>query len=225
MNLGEKIAKSKENHDRRPQDFYATPAEVTQALLEYFAFPKRMKIREPCCGTGEMAVVLEHYGHEVHASDIEDRGYGVAGVDYIAESELDEEHYDFDAVITNPPFSNAEAIIRRALRDAPIVAMLLPSGYWHSARRAKLFEARRPHAILNLLWRPVFAEERGASPLMNVQWTVWMDNAEDSCRLTMFDVLHRPAATVPMTTPLQRLEKALAANATFRHGDGLDELF
>ena len=195
MSLADKIAASKARWERRPQDFYGTPPEVTQALLDYMAFSKKMKIREPCCGEGHMAEVLREAGHTVVSSDLEYRGYGRGGVDYCSLPETDSDYYDMEAVITNPPFSEATAIILRALRDAPIVCILLPSGFWHAAGRAELFKTRRPEIILNLTWRPVFAEERGASPLMNVQWTVWLDDTGfdgPRKRLTYFDLLHRP---------------------------------
>jgi len=217
VNLGDKIAASKANHERRPQDYYATPPDVTQALLDYLKLDK-MKVREPCCGTGEMAEVLKAYGHTVSASDIEDRGYGDRFFDYTTLPEVDPSYYDFEAVITNPPFSCAEQIIRRALRDAPIVAMLLPSGYWHSSRRAKLFKLRRPLVILNLTWRPVFVEERGTSPLMNVMWTVWMDNSDITLKVTYFDLLQRPERPIRITTPISRLAAAVHRNCNARNG-------
>ncbi len=217
MNLGEKIAASKANHERRPQDYYATPPDVTQALLDYLKLG-RLKVREPCCGTGEMAEVLKAYGHTVSASDIEDRGYGDSFFDYTKLPEIDPSYYDFEAVITNPPFSCAERIIRRALRDAPIVAMLLPSGYWHSVRRAGLFKLRRPQVILNLTWRPVFVEDRGTSPLMNVLWTVWIEDEGETTKTTYFDLLKRPEQPISISTPSSRLLSALNRNRDARYG-------
>lgn len=176
MNLGETIAASKERWDRKPGDLYPTPPEATEALLDYLFLLGRKKIREPCCGAGHISKVLEAHGHEVTSSDLYDTGYGKSGVDYLKTREKHPRYYDFGAVITNPPFSLAERFIRRALRDAPLVAMFLPNDYWHAESRRRLFESRPPMVVLALTWRPVFLEkERGKSPLANFIWTVWND--------------------------------------------------
>lgn len=176
MNLGETIAASKERWDRKPADFYPTPVEATEALLQYLFFLGSRRIREPCCGMGHISKVLEAHGHEVTSSDLMHTGYGEGGIDYLQTREINPRFYDFDAVITNPPFSLAEQFIRRALRDAPLVAMFLPNNYWHAESRRVLFESRPPMAVLALTWRPAFLEkERGKSPLSNFIWTVWND--------------------------------------------------
>lgn len=202
MNHAETVQAAKAAWDRKPQDFYATPVDVTQVLCERMALdrqPLPLLIREPCCGEGHISEVLRHYGHTVDSSDIRHTGYGSGGVDYLASR--DHSHtYPYDAVITNPPFSDAEAFIRRALEDAPLVAMLLPSGFWHARGRSRLFESRPPQAILALTWRPAFLEaERGKSPLMNCIWTVWADldngRAEGCCT---YHTIDRPAFPCPV---------------------------
>jgi hypothetical protein len=217
MSLADKIRDAKAQWERKPQDFYPTPANVTQALLDYMKFSGPMRVHEPCCGEGHMAYVLERAGCEVTASDIEYTGYGQGGVDYLTLPEGNPEFYDYDAVITNPPFSKAEDIIRRAMRDAPIVAMLLPSGYWHGVRRSMLFETRRPEIILSLTWRPAFLEEeRGKNPLMNVDWVVWIDDSEYTGiqkRLTSFDLLHQPVRFPQIPKPTTEMLMS-------RHGNG-----
>ena len=57
--------------------------------------------------------------------------------------------------------------------------MLLKSQYWHAAKRAQLFREIPPSYVLPLTWRPdfLFKErngEKGASPLMDVMWCVWL---------------------------------------------------
>jgi predicted RNA methylase len=176
MNLGDKIALSKDRWERKPADHYPTPAEATEALLSYLFLLGSLRVREPCCGQGHISKVLEAHGHRVTSSDLHDMGYGETGIDYLKTREKSARFYDFDAVITNPPFSLAEQFIRRALRDAPLVAMFLPNNYWHAEGRRRLFESRPPMVVLALTWRPAFLEkERGKSPLSNFVWTVWND--------------------------------------------------
>lgn len=184
MNRAETINESKRRWDRKPADFYPTPPEVTRALILWLRErgvtsqkgSRQRRVHEPCCGEGHISEVLIGAGFDVTSHDLYDMSYGISGVDYLRTPERNARYYDYDMVVTNPPFSLAERFIRRALRDAPVVAMFLPTEYWHAKTRARLFRSRPPMAILALTWRPVFlAEERGTSPLANYAWTVWAD--------------------------------------------------
>ena len=50
-------------YEREGQDFYATPAWVTEALLRHVRF--RGPVWEPCCGDGAMSSVLAGHGYEL----------------------------------------------------------------------------------------------------------------------------------------------------------------
>lgn len=221
LNHAETVQAAKDNWERVPRDYYPTPPETTQALVDFLAPLGRLRVLEPCCGEGHIARVLEAAGHDVVASDIRDTGYGEGGVDYLAKPEAPDDAYEFDAVITNPPFSHAEDVIRRALRDAPLVAMLLGNDYWHAASRARLFNSRKPRAVLALTWRPIFLVERGSSPLANMAWTVWDDEHEGDTRYLVvnkppsFPALPPPDAAVRIarTGLLDGLRASLAARA------------
>lgn len=149
----------KEN--RKPMDFYPTPPDVTQALLDMLDIPKGATIWEPACGAGDLARVLSNNGYKTILTDIQ---YGQdflttdlpAGVDWI---------------ITNPPFSLADKFIERAWEFKKPFALLLKSQYWHAAKRLELFYDCTPSCIFPLTWRPDF-DGRGA-PLMDVMWCVW----------------------------------------------------
>ena len=49
--------------DRQKDDFYATPPEATQKLLDVEKFDG--KIYEPCCGQGHISKVLNDNGYDV----------------------------------------------------------------------------------------------------------------------------------------------------------------
>src|SRR5215470_5861126 len=67
---------------RADHDFYPTPPEAVRALLsvEQFDGP----IWEPACGDGAISRVLEEQGHQVTSTDLIDRGYGEADVDFLS---------------------------------------------------------------------------------------------------------------------------------------------
>lgn len=116
-----------------------------------------------------MTRVFDEYGHISVGTDIQ------GGNDYLKE----ERPILLDAIITNPPFSLSEKFIRKACEEAPLVAMLLKSQYWHAKSRYSLYYSNVPTYILPLTWRPNFTGREKAAPTMEVAWTVWVKGNHD----------------------------------------------
>lgn len=154
---------------RSANDHYPTPPECTVALMEMLNLPFLSSVWEPACGKGDLSKVMIEHDVCVYSTDLIDYGYGNGILDYLSSAPP----RDFDAIITNPPFSIADKFILKAVKEARIVAMLLKSQYWHAKSRAGLFRATRPKYILPLTWRPNFVASRGKSPVMEMMWTVW----------------------------------------------------
>ena len=89
---------------REANDFYPTPAWVTEALLNHV--PLRGPVWEPCCGDGALARVIEARGHAVVATDLGDRGYGTGGMDFFAQTAPPP---GCQAIVTNPPYGDGGA--------------------------------------------------------------------------------------------------------------------
>lgn len=181
------IIGAQKTHARKAADFYPTPVDASQVLLDQLQLAAGTSVWEPACGDGAMAQVLEANALQVTATDLRiDSGYGQGGVDFLAADSI-----PCDWIITNPPFNVAPEFIEKALSITPNVAMLLKSQFWHARRRIELFERLPPALILALTWRPSFLEaERGSSPLMDVMWVVWMDGDTSST----YRPVRRPAA-------------------------------
>jgi len=91
---------------RADHDFYPTPPEAVRALLSVESFDA--PIWEPACGDGAIARELEAHGHEVHATDLIDRGYGAGDHDFLSPvtfTRVTLEHPHLKHVVTNPPYS------------------------------------------------------------------------------------------------------------------------
>lgn len=105
-------------------NFYPTPPEATRALLSVEDFDG--PVWEPACGEGHIAHVLGEAGLDVVATDLNDRGYGTVGVDFLIQSAMRGKH-----IVTNPPYGAglADAFIERSLaftrESGGKVAMLL----------------------------------------------------------------------------------------------------
>jgi hypothetical protein len=133
---------------------------------------------EPACGPGAIVRVLRAANRTVYATDL---------VDY-ASPDQDESGWDFlmerqlpigvQAIVTNPPFKNAEAFVTKALELSPIVIMLLRLAFLESEKRRGILDngkLARVHVYRNRL--PMIHRDgwQGpkASSAMAFAWFVW----------------------------------------------------
>lgn len=100
-------------------DFIQTPPIATELLMEVEGFDGG--IWEPACGRGAISKVLAQHGYRVRSTDLIDRGFGTADVNFF------EQKVRVDNIVTNPPYSLFCEFISHALRLARRkVALLLP---------------------------------------------------------------------------------------------------
>ena len=184
------ILANRSSSKRSKSDFYPTPPECTQALVDFLGLLKEYVIWEPACGAGHISEVLKFNGYQVISTDLYDRGYGDGIEDF-----LTSDGKECDMIITNPPFSLAEAFIRKCLSFGKPFALLLKSQYWHSAKRRELFFEHKPAWVLPLTWRPDFEfGTRGGSPTMEAMWVVWDSTP---CVTTSYIPLEKPRRETP----------------------------
>lgn len=195
MTIGVMVAggRAKGDKGRDPLDFDPTPLEATAALVlaESLALKGR-NIWEPACGDGRMVDELTRHGlNVVAASDVEDRAQGRFQRANFLDAPLPD---GCTAIITNPPFNQAEKFIRRALADhrIPYLALLLKATFWHAAVRIGLHNRFPPTAYLPLCWRLDFRGQ--GNPVMDCQWVVWDARQTGSCRV---ELLPKPQETHP----------------------------
>lgn len=105
---------------RPNDDHYATPRAAVYPLVRHLALPHH--IEEPACGEGHIAEVLKEYGYKVTASNLIDRGYGKSGRDFLLQKKR-----RAPAMVTNPPFSLADAFMLHAIELGYDVACLFLS--------------------------------------------------------------------------------------------------
>ena len=167
------------NGQRHERDFYPTPIECTQALLNFLK-EKNVKINkvwECACGELHMSNIIEQNGIDVISTDI------LTGTDFIT-AEVPDNNIDW--IITNPPFNVAEKFIERAFSLNLPFAFLLKSQFWHSKKRYPLFEKTKPSYVLPLTWRPDFTGQ--GSSLLDMAWVVWGLNTKE----TIYQPLQKP---------------------------------
>lgn len=160
--------------EREKDDFYATPAPSTAALLRVEKFDGA--IWEPACGDGAISKVLQAHGHDVLSTDLVDRGYGDRGIDFLMEWQARAPN-----VVTNPPFKLASQFVRRALSlTTGKVAMLLKVGFLEGVERSDLYDIEPFARLWVFRRRQTFLKGGNQSVTMNgaggmiaYGWFVW----------------------------------------------------
>jgi len=156
--------------DLEGPDFYPTPEWATHALIGSEKFEGR--IWEPACGDGTMVRVLRDTGREVDASDLFDRGYGEAGVDFLRSDRRVEN------IVTNPPYNSAEGFVEAGLRQATHkVCLLLRLAFLEGANRQRTIFAKTPPARVlvfseRITFYPAGAVVKGTGTTAYA-WFVW----------------------------------------------------
>lgn len=120
----------------RRSDAYDTPEVAVWPLALVERLPRY--IWEPACGTGNIVIPLRALGHEVYATDLNDRGCpgSTSRIDFLLPGPFP----PVQAIITNPPYSLAEQFVEVALERAPLVIMLLRLAFLESEKRSDILD-------------------------------------------------------------------------------------
>lgn len=135
---------NKRNAEAEPHDYYATEPRATELLLQNEIF--QGPIWEPACGEGHISKVLWDCLYEVYSSDLIQRGFGDAGVDFLSRPF---DSWDGD-IITNPPYKYAKEFVEEALRvvtPGHKVAMFLKLTFLEGQARRELFRLYPPRTV------------------------------------------------------------------------------
>ena len=162
-------------HAERGLDLYETPPEAVRALLDIE--PLSGTIWEPACGPGSIVRVLRAAGHRVVATDIKDYGCpdSRAGIDFPSQSCAPD---GAATILTNPPFMDADAFVRHALKLVPRVCMLLRLAFLESQGRSDILDGgqlARVYPFRNRL--PMMHRDGWDGPIatsaLAFAWYVW----------------------------------------------------
>ena len=175
---GSSLAGGAPTRGRVENDYYATPPESTQALLNVLEL--NGSILEPACGEGHISEVLKsnYPNSEVVSTDLIDRGYGSGSINFL------EHTYDrtFTNVITNPPFKYMREFVEKSLEISTDKVIMFGKIQFLEGQRRKEFLENSP-----LKYVYVFSERqnpmRNGSPVdengkkwsstMCFAWYVW----------------------------------------------------
>lgn len=169
--------------DLNGPDFFPTPAWATHALIDNEEL--KGKIWECACGDGAMSSVLEMTGNTVFSSDLHDRGYGQAGIDFLNEKRK------VNNIITNPPYNSAEGFVAQGIKLAnKKFALLLRLAFLEGVNRSKTIFSRVPPSRVwifseRITFYPKDAERKGSGTTAYA-WFVWDKDAPNRTELKWF---------------------------------------
>ena len=153
---GSSLAGGTPMRGRVENDYYATPPESTQALLNVLEL--NGSILEPACGEGHISEVLKsnYPNSEIVSTDLIDRGYGSGGINFL------EHTYDrtFTNVITNPPFKYMREFVEKSLEISTDKVIMFGKIQFLEGQRRKEFLENSP-----LKYVYVFSERQ--NPMRN----------------------------------------------------------
>lgn len=166
--------------DLNGADFFPTPAWATHALIESEDF--KGDIWESACGNGAMSAVLEQTGQSVISTDLYDRGYGDAGIDFLKPKRRAAN------IVTNPPYNAAEGFVRSGLKAADKkFALLLRLAFLEGANRQRtIFTDAAPSRVWvfseRITFYPAGAVQKGTGTTAYA-WFVWDKDAAGATEL------------------------------------------
>ena len=153
---GRNLAGHPGERGRQENDFYATPPEATEDILQRESLGD--SVLEPACGQGHISKVIARRFPEIYlkSTDLVDRGYGEGGVDFLTQKSEE----NFDTVITNPPFAYAKEFAQKALGMATQKVILFIKIQFLEGQSRRKFLEESP-------LRTVYVFSRRINPLRN----------------------------------------------------------
>jgi len=136
---------------RAEHDHYATPLWCVRQAVGLVDWAEVRVFCEPCKGDGR---ILEAAMERMPGRTPYVRWYEIReGRDYLRGRV---HNGAYDLIITNPPYSHAQAFVEKALLEARTVLMLLRLNFLGSQKRASFWRTRAPSHLYVLSQRPSF---------------------------------------------------------------------
>lgn len=126
---------------RNSHDWYQESPDCVDALLDVERFDG--VVWDPACGGGNIPIRCRARGMAALGSDIVDRGFEGAVVDFFAT-----DHLMGSMVVTNPPFVYAQRFVEHALKLGALkVAIVQRLAFLEGQERGKMFRATPPARV------------------------------------------------------------------------------
>lgn len=171
--------------ERAQYDLYCTHPKAVEELLKLEQFYPQ--IWEPCDGLGHISDTLAENGYDVRRSDITTRNRDIEQLDFLL---YNGKEWQGD-IITNPPYSCATDMVRKALSvvaDGCKVAMWLRILFLESKHRQELFREFPPKQIWVSSTRIPCSDRDGnfRGSAQGYAWYIWEKGYKGETKIDWF---------------------------------------
>lgn len=190
------VARKQHDHDNYETPACAVESLVTRIFKRWFSGT----ILEPCCGPGALVRELQRLlpAATIIGSDIRtgEQIYGTKGIDFLNYDAYENKSVDW--VITNPPFTDAEAVTLRALEIAREGVCIINRTNWvESLRRYyNLWEPTPIKDIMTFVRRLDFYPEGEVTTeiggMICFAWFVWNHSHDPKIPPSFHWILDKP---------------------------------
>lgn len=166
---------SKNNVNRVKNDFYETPSEAIEAILEREKLLPGT-ILEPCAGRGAITKVIsnKYPKRKIISLDINPQSKGIIKGDFLVYTPKE----SIQNIITNPPYKEAKQFLEKSLKLAKgKVIMLLQLGFLESKGRYQLFKDNPPTKVYVFSSR-ISCDTQGTKRVAYA-WFVWDNQSQN----------------------------------------------
>lgn len=185
-------------YTRNADDWYVEPPHAVRQLMDRVEF--KGCILDPACGRGTIPRVVGERDQNCFASDLVYRGFGSAGVDFLAPIYNSRP----DNIICNPPYRNINAWIARAVAVARRkVAIFAPLTLLEGIERERLFSSTPLAQVLVFSWR-VNCPPGNLAPAFDAPIADWGKGGSKAYAWFVWDHAHRGEARVSFLPPVVR---------------------
>ena len=171
---------------RSAYDFYSTPIESIEKLLDNFIIEKsNINILEPSAGNGNIIKVLRDKGIDGNITAVETRGEEYNNLINLADKVVIDDflqwntNKNFDLIIGNPPFSLAREFLEKCFEisnEKTKIVMLLRTSFLESKTRYNFWQKHPLSGLYVLCKRPSFTGK--GTDATSYAWFIW-DNSSD----------------------------------------------
>ena len=174
--------------ERESQDYYATDSIAIDKLAAVYDIPHY--VWECACGAGHLAKRLIELGHGICASDITDRGFGDAGVDFLTAPMPQKGDPKDWCILTNPPYKYATEFVEHAMeilpKGAPAIMLLKTTALEGKGRWERLYSKGYLKAVYQFSERLLCAKNgdfdtmiRGGGSAVAYSWFIFANDGKN----------------------------------------------
>lgn len=174
-------ANTKRDVSKSYSDLYTTPKIALDALCEVVDFDKTKTYFEPCKGLGNISSYMKD-NLDITMKTNELFGYSSSDFteDYLQPRKKVASQWDYDVIVTNPPYRIAQSFVQEGFKYAKVQYHLLRLNFLEGkARKKELYSQKHLKRVFLFSYRISCAKGVEEEPQANAVAYCWMEFDRD----------------------------------------------